>query len=584
MDTKAILSATRPRPRTVVRALLLIACALASHLHTSAQTPAPVPKDTSTLAGRVTSEGQGVAGVLVTLIPAEWNGRPPTPAAKATTDADGQYRLTNAPPGHYYLTTSAPAYVLTNGNAAILWRGRQLNILAGDQLAGLDFTLTRGGVITGRVLNADGKPLIEALVRLRPVDETDRRNPQVFSTPVAPYTFQTDDRGSYRLYGLNTGRYLVYVGDAQDTGNGRVRNGSYYPRTFYGDTTEETKAKPVEVTAGAETSGVDITLGNRARSYEAAGRVVDDRGQPVAGAMLGYSPIYTSGRFAGRTGASITGEQTNARGEFHIKGLLPGRYSLFAAPPQAFPPAQSPFYSAPVSFEITEQDVSGLKLNLVRGATISGVVVLEGITNPTVRANSLKELQLGAIAHSPDSMAAPFNTPAPVNADGSFLLTGLPPGLIEFYPMQGFSQPQGLTIVRVQHDGAEQPQGLEVAAGAQVTGVRVVMAYGVSVIRGQVQFPTGAWPAGGRIAVNVQRLDAATTNGGYVASVVVDELGRFVVENLSAGQYELTLFDASPGRTPGQGRQPADRKPVSVPDSGEVQVTLIFNQPAPPPQ
>ena len=48
-----------------------------------------------------------------------------------------------------------------------------------------------------------------------------------------------------------------------------------------------------------------------------------------------------------------------------------------------------------------------------------------------------------------------------------------------------------------------------------------------------------------------------------------------------SGEYELTLFDAAPAPMPGQRRQPADRKLVSVPESGEAQVTLSFNQPTP---
>ena len=119
------------------------------------------------------------------------------------------------------------------------------NIAAGDQLEGLDFTLTRGGVITGRVLNGEGKPVIEARLRLVAADEAERRNPQYM---LSPFAFQTDDRGIYRVYGLFAGHYLVSVGEGQDEGFIRVgRGSSYIPRTFYGDTTEMAQAKPVLV-------------------------------------------------------------------------------------------------------------------------------------------------------------------------------------------------------------------------------------------------------------------------------------------------------------------------------------------------
>ena len=75
---------------------------------------------------------------------------------------------------------------------------------------------------------------------------------------------------------------------------------------------------------------------------------------------------------------------------------------------------------------------------------------------------------------------------------------------------------------------------------------------------------------------------AGAPNSNPVGSAEVDERGRFVMENLSAGQYELTLqsFPVVPG--PGARRVTADRRLVQMPDSGEVQVTLVFNQSTPP--
>lgn len=581
MNATVMLRATHTQPRHLLRALLLLACAW--YGTAAAQPPVKESPGTGTVAGRVMADGHGVAGVLVALLPNGFASER-KPAARATTDADGFYQLTHVPPGAYYLSATAPVHVLTNANAANLWRGRQLNIVAGDQLEGLDFTLTRGGVITGRVTDADGRPVIETRIQVMAAIEADRSKPQFAPAPSPPpFAFYTDDRGIYRLYGLAAGRYLVSVGEAADADARRTFNqSSYYPRTFYGDTTAPAEAKPVEVTSGAETSGVDITVGKPARTYEATGRVVDEAGHAVANAGVGTMPLNAQGYYVG---GGVPLERTNARGEFRIKNLRPGRYGAYALDEQAYTSGQSALYSDAVRFEIIEQDASGLEIKLVRGATVSGTVVLEGTNSRAVSAR-LGELRLAAqTIVSDEKLAAPTVARGKVNADGSFLLTGLRPGQIQFFldypPVKGF------TLARVERGGAAQPNGFEIAAGEQVTGVRVAVTYGVGAIRGQVQFPTGAWPADGRIAVNVQHVGAATMpNGNFVASVVVDEFGRFVVENLSAGEYELTLFNATPARTAGPSRQPADRKTVNVPNSGEVQVTLVFNQnpPSPPPQ
>ncbi|PYS92949.1 MAG: hypothetical protein DMF64_06720 [Acidobacteria bacterium] len=573
MRSNALLRSTSTSARALFCVLSVVACALAPHVNTHAQTPVRASKGSAFVAGRVTCEEHPVAGVLVALMPVNWSGfGPPQPAAKATTDAEGRYRLTNVPVGSYQLTANAPAYIISNANPLTARQGRLLNITADDQLEGLDFMLTRGGVITGRVTNAEGKPVVEARLRIITADEADRRNPQYM---IPPFAFQTDDRGVYRIYGLLAGRYLVSVGEGQDEGFIRVgRASSYIPRTFYGDTSEQAQAKPVEVVAGAETSGVDITVGKPAHTYEAAGRVVDEHGQPVAGAGLIYGAVNATGRFTGGYGSD--GTRTNERGEFRMKNLMPGHYGLFASQGQAFSQEPSATYSDAVAFEIIDQDVSGLEIKLTHGASISGTLVVEGTNNPAVVAR-LTELRLGAGTRATEGLVPPVSTEAHINADGSFLITGLRPGKVQLF--LGYPPVKGFTLLRVQHDGADSPQGIEVTSGAQVSGVRVVVAYGTGVIRGQVQYPSGARPAGARIAVNVRRAGAAEGEG-YVASVLVDELGRFVVENLSAGEYELTLFDAATP-TPGQRRQPADRKLVNVPDTGEVQVTLVFNQTPP---
>ncbi|HYX42557.1 MAG TPA: carboxypeptidase regulatory-like domain-containing protein, partial [Pyrinomonadaceae bacterium] len=334
MPSNDLLRPTKARARRLSCALFAFACALAPHLNLHAQTPAKENKGSAVVAGRVVCEEHGVAGVLVTLMPASSTGMgPPQPAAKATTDTDGRYRLTNVPVGSYYLSAATPAYVSPDANLLTARQGRLLNITAGDQLEALDFTLMRGGVITGRVMNADGKPVVEARIQLVAAADANSQNQQ---TIFPPFSFQTDDRGVYRVYGLAAGRYLVSVGEGQDARiYGIARGGSsYIPHTYYGDTSDVAQAKPVEVTAGAETSGVDITVGKSARTYEAAGRVVDERGQPVAGAVLISNLLNADGRVTGNFMAGNS--RTNERGEFHLKGFLPGRYGLYASQGQPF--------------------------------------------------------------------------------------------------------------------------------------------------------------------------------------------------------------------------------------------------------
>src|SRR5207244_12335072 len=71
-------------------------------------------------------------------------------------------------------------------------------------------------VITGRVTDAENKPVVEERVSLQSVDENGAPSRfGVFSSP-NDQMYQTDDRGIYRIYGLPAGRYKVSVGRSEE--------------------------------------------------------------------------------------------------------------------------------------------------------------------------------------------------------------------------------------------------------------------------------------------------------------------------------------------------------------------------------
>ena len=77
--------------------------------------------------------------------------------------------------------------------------------------------------------------------------------------------------------------------------------------------------------------------------------------------------------------------------------------------------------------------------------------------------------------------------------------------------------------------------------GSDVSNIRLVITYGNSVIHGQVMFP-GTMPSGLTILANA--IEAGQRTGS--AGVQADSRGRFVIENLGAGEYEISV-SAFPG-------------------------------------
>ena len=66
---------------------------------------------------------------------------------------------------------------------------------------------------------------------------------------------------------------------------GCARWQSYYPRTYYPDSSEIGKAAIIDVSEGGEAKNIDIKLGRRALTYSVGGRIgqTQKAGQPLPG-------------------------------------------------------------------------------------------------------------------------------------------------------------------------------------------------------------------------------------------------------------------------------------------------------------
>lgn len=499
------------------------------------------------VAGRVTVEGRPTPGVRVWLVPdADDPDSRRGLNAGAVTDAEGKYRLTGVPAGTYTLTVSGAYVIRASG------RAKTVTVREGQESDGTDLTLERGGVITGRVLDADGQPVIGAQVSTLTSREVGPKV-RVFSTSNSA---QTDDRGVYRLYGLPAGRYTVRITPRQPPGAPRAASTS--PITYYPGVTDESQAAAVEVKAGDEVENADITLGRPEATFSVAGRVVDDQtGRPVAGVACDYAELGVR-----RPGAPSQCK-TDANGEFRVERVRPGRYIMFMVADPG-----SDFYAEQTPFEVTSGDVQGVEVRARRGSMITGTAVVES-DDPRARAG-LTQLSVLAVQQSelPTGAAAK----AGIAADGKFILRGVRPGKVTFtvfsYPRQDFS------IMRVEQNGVEQARGIDVG-GESVAGVRLILAYGKGNIRGRIRAQGGALPAGSRVFVSVA---PAGSPARSVRSAQANAEGEFILTDVPAADYELTtrvIFPATPGaRAP---RLAPLKQAVNVRNGSETEVTVVLD-------
>jgi 5-hydroxyisourate hydrolase-like protein (transthyretin family) len=542
------------------------------------------PAAAGAVAGRVAmGDGKPAANVAVALSPADQN-LDRKPVGRASTDGEGRYRIQNVPAGRYRLMTLAPTFVSPEERAgnSFFSSGKIVTVGAGETVENIDLTLVRGGVITGRVTNAEGKAVVAERVTVVDADQQARSGPGAWV--VSPYEFETDDRGVYRIYGVPAGHYLVSVGQDRDAGTITVGpTGAQYARTFHPNATDAAQAKVVEVSAGGEAANVDIALAEAPKSYQATGKIVDDAGVPVAGVGYAHGSLRADAKIVGAWGSD--GSVTTQEGEFVVRNLMPGRYAVFAT--SDFGNAPMDTYSDATQFEVSDADVAGLVVKVHRGASVSGTVAVEGTTDRAVLAR-ITQLNLNASVRSApgattDQISAPNFASGRVNADGTFRFVGLRPGKVVINLFTFNPGTRGFVMLGVQRNGADASGGIDVAPGENVTGVRVRLGYGTGVVRGQIDIRDGgqsvALPEGARLIVMARRAGAAET-GPQMNAAEVDSRGRFVIEGLMGGEYELTVrgvVRATPPR-----RMPTVRQTITVPDGGDVSVTVAYDLSKPP--
>jgi hypothetical protein len=512
--------------------------------HCNAQTP---PLDnrprTASIGGRVTVGGAPAANALVTVTEVEPQSRGASPGGesrrrafiKVRTDGEGRYRVAGLAEGDYMIRALSRAYV-SSGNSPFDVH-KSITLDEGESREDVDIALVRGGVITGRVTDDEGRPLIATHLRLMSADEK--------SGLTGRFDFdlmmRTDDRGVYRIYGLPAGRYIISVGGQWAYSRGKRT----YSETFHPDATNWKQAKIIEVKEGAECADIDIRLGAGRNTYEVAGRVVDaETGKPLprAAVICWEAPNKENG--GGRVGKEGV---TDSEGMFRVGELPSGRYELYMRrrtfDPLSAPMVNDEYYSEKTVFEVSDSDVSGLEVRAIRGSTISGLVVLEGANDPAVQAK-LRRMEIHAYLTSNRGSDSQIfsDINSKIGGDGGFHLTGATPGMARFSiygPEDG-----SFSIKRIERDGAEISQGFEIRPGERISGVRIIVAHASGTIRGQVEIAGGKAPEGlefhiwARPGTGDEPQRAFDSSGG---SAMADGKGRFVIERLAPGEYELTL-------------------------------------------
>jgi hypothetical protein len=247
-------------------------------------------------------------------------GPGPSTSYQAVTDDEGAFRFAELPAGRYIVQADKSGYV--NSGQGMAGRPAAQDVVAGKEPKAFEIKLQQQGVITGRVLDADGEPVERANVQAV-------SNARTFRGMVAGA--QTDDRGVFRLSKLAPGKYKI-LATRMPFGNPNVaRQREIDAPTYHPATLDEATATEVSVASGEELGGVDIRL-QKSVVVRVSGKIAG--APPGSFPHISLQPIVNPAamRMMGFMGG---GTSADPEGNFTLYGVRPGEYFLMANAQQA---------------------------------------------------------------------------------------------------------------------------------------------------------------------------------------------------------------------------------------------------------
>ena len=497
------------------------------------------------IAGRVVDQnGQPVANALVNVRSYGVNA----PGGTATTDREGNFRVSGLEPFAYMVSAIMPGYVATprdpDANPIGFYRvGESARI-----------ELMKGGVISGSVKRANGDPVVSVLVRAYMIRDAKGQPPR-YSIPMRAR--QTDDRGVYRIYGLTPGAYIVSAGGLGNTSG-------YSVDAYAGDVPTYAPSSPrdaateVSVNSGEEVANVDI------RYREEPGHTVSGMASSaVASEQPSGFNITLASILNGASQASYTFFQPPQARGFAFSGVADGEYDLIA---QQYTGTGGWIVSESRRIQVKGADVTGLELIVKPLASIAGSLVLEESRLPECagkRRPLVSETVIGpwhnekTVRKDQPQFVWSLGTPTLPNKDGNFVLGSLAPGqyrfnarpLAKYWYLKSMSWPTGAPSASAKGAAPDRPRDAarnwtNVRSGERLSGLTITFAEGAGSLGGKIEAGEGKkLPSRLFVYLAPAEPDKAEDIVRYFVSLAAED-GSFVLTNLPPGRYWVT---AAPG-------------------------------------
>ncbi|HEX4997587.1 MAG TPA: carboxypeptidase-like regulatory domain-containing protein [Terriglobia bacterium] len=426
------------------------------------------------IAGRVLDRANDAAIGNASVSVRRRNSGPPV-YATVQTSADGSYIFRNLPAGDYNVTVGLSPYLLEtfgqvlapeNGRFGSLAASWGIGVNAGAHFEGVVLRLTKTSAISGTIVDENGKSLANAPVVAYQRRNANGRDVLETATPVSQPTIRgtdyimpnvvratTDDEGRYRLEDMAPGEYYVsavkpYLPEREmnarrraaafgnlgaalglqrcdgsiSAGRVEISADSLPPAEadaplFYPGVPDAGRATTVRVPPGGDASGIDFAL-----RPQQLGQIHVSVVRPGNAGSPAIALVAAGLRFSAQQPSVSCATENGGKAE--IDGVVPGPYKLIAVVNQGG--------NRMVGIQDVYVEPGGggsVTLNLRAGVDVRGQLHLDNAPrgfNPqklTVRFTPVDSdyLLRVSLISNPNSST--------VNADGSFVLRGVIPGL-----------------------------------------------------------------------------------------------------------------------------------------------------------
>ena len=550
-----------------------------------------LPAGNAVISGAVVvmGTGQPARRARVTLNAAEGGG-----SRSTMTDDEGRYAFNGILAGKYTLSASKTGHVgVTYGQTRPGRPGTPIQLADGEKFAA-NLQLPRGSVITGTVLDEYGEPAPGTQVRvMRYVMQGGRRTLQQSGAGA------TDDRGLYRVYGLQPGDYVVtavprnagpnidvarmtaqletvrerLIAGTADQAQARElatrasmlqaeipaqeEQATGYAPVYYPGTVAAGDAAVVPLAVGEERTSVDFQL-QRVAMARVEGTVVNATGQPTQNVQVTLTSSVQP-----MPGIGTMNARADSDGRFRLTNVPPGQYRLIARAnvggsgrggsdaPEAgrgggrgnLPPPIRLWGSLDVP--VDGRNLADILITLQQGLTVSGRIAFDGTTQQPPA--DLSRMRVTLAPAEPGGGGGLIQTAAgTVDASGKFTIPSVVPGM---YRLTASGAGSGWSLDSSMIDGQDSLDfPIDVKPGGAVGGAVITFTDRQAQLSGSIVNQQGA-PAP-HFTLILYSADERfwSPQSRRIRSTRPATDGQFSFAGFPAGDYKLVaLTDVEPG-------------------------------------